>query len=354
MKILTVVGARPQFIKAAPVSLELRKFHKEILVHTGQHYDKNMSDIFFHDLGIPNPDYNLEVGSQSHAQQTANIMTKLEDIIIKEKPDCVLLYGDTNSTLAGAITASKLNIKIIHIEAGLRSFDMAMPEEVNRIITDKLSSLLFVPTDAGIENLTNEGIKEGVYLVGDVMLDAVLKYIKTAEQKSKVLEENNLKKNEYILLTMHRPSITDDMDRMKNVLEIIEKSGKKCIFPIHPRTRSYLQSHLNDEMKQSIKIIDPVGYIDSLWLMKNAEMLITDSGGMQKESYMLQTPCITIRENTEWVETLDTGWNYLAGYDIDKLKGAIDNFKPKGKQSAIFGDGKASEKIVEIINGLGI
>ena len=349
MKIITIVGARPQFIKAAPVSKTLRTEHEEIIIHTGQHYDANMSDIFFNELKIPRPDYNLEIGSGSHGMMTGRMLEKLEEIYLKEKPDFVLVYGDTNSTLAGALAASKLLIPVIHIEAGLRSFNKAMPEEQNRILTDHISDLLLVPTEDAIKNLTNEGIKKGIHNVGDVMYDAVLMFKEIAKSKSGLLKELDVNSGEYILTTIHRAENTNDINRLRNMIEALNESREKIILPLHPRTKKFIEGYgLN--FNENIKVIDPIGYLEMLMLEENSKMIVTDSGGVQKEAYFMGKPCITMRDETEWVETVACGWNVVVGTDKNKILDNIRNFKPTSMQQAIFGDGNAAQKILNIIN----
>ena len=349
MKILTVVGARPQFIKAAAVSNIIRKEHEEILVHTGQHYDENMSKVFFEELQIPKPDYNLEIGSGNHGEQTGKMLVELEKIYLKEKPDLVLVYGDTNSTLAGALCASKLLIPVAHIEAGLRSFNMNMPEEQNRILTDHISRLLFVPTITAEKNLHTEGINRGVYNVGDVMFDAVLHFKKLAEQKESILDKISVKSGEYILTTIHRAENTNDINRLKNIIEALNKSGNKIVLPLHPRTKKYIENY-NLQFSDNIKLIEPVGYLDMITLEMNSQKIVTDSGGVQKEAFFMKKPCITMRDETEWVETVQNGGNVIVGTDGDKILKSIVYFKPKMKQQNIFGNGKAGNKILDIIN----
>ena len=349
MKILTVVGARPQFIKAAAVSNIIRKEHEEILVHTGQHYDENMSKVFFEELQIPKPDYNLEIGSGNHGEQTGKMLVELEKIYLKEKPNLVLVYGDTNSTLAGALCASKLLIPVAHIEAGLRSFNMNMPEEQNRILTDHISRLLFVPTITAEKNLHTEGINRGVYNVGDVMFDAVLHFKKLAEQKESILDKISVKSGEYILTTIHRAENTNDINRLKNIIEALNKSGNKIVLPLHPRTKKYIENY-NLQFSDNIKLIEPVGYLDMITLEMNSQKIVTDSGGVQKEAFFMKKPCITMRDETEWVETVQNGWNVIVGTDGDKILKSIVYFKPKMKQQNIFGNGKAGNKILDIIN----
>ncbi len=348
MKIITVVGARPQFIKAAAVSNVIRKKHTEILIHTGQHYDENMSKVFFEELNIPKPHYNLEVGSGNHGLQTGTMLIKLEEIYLKEKPDMVLVYGDTNSTLAGALTASKLLIPVAHVEAGLRSFNMAMPEEQNRILTDHISNKLFAPTETAVNNLHNEGINKEVYNVGDVMYDAVLYFRKVAKEKSTIINKLNLKENQYILTTIHRAENTNDINRLKNIIEALNESKAKIVLPMHPRTKKYIESY-GLSIGENVSVIDPIGYLDMINLEMHAEKIVTDSGGVQKEAFFMKKPCITMRDQTEWVETVENGWNVIVGTDTDKIVQSIKNFKPQREQENIFGDGNAADKILSIL-----
>lgn len=352
MKIITIVGARPQFIKAAPVSKVLRREHEEILIHTGQHYDENMSKVFFDELNIPRPDYNLEVGSGSHGKQTGEMLIKLEEIYMKEKPDLVLVYGDTNSTLAGALCASKLLIPVVHVEAGLRSFNMNMPEEQNRILTDHLSKILFVPTETAITNLQKEGITKGVYNVGDVMYDAVLNFTEIAKEKSSILKDLDLEGKSYILTTIHRAENTNDINRLKSIIEALNESGKTVVLPLHPRTKKYVESY-GLSFSKNIKIIEPVGYLEMLSLENGSEKIVTDSGGVQKEAFFMKKPCITMRDETEWVETVENGWNKIVGTDKAKILDCINNFLPEQKQKSIFGHGKAAENILEVLDNYG-
>jgi len=352
MKIASVIGARPNFIKAAPVSREIRKEYNEILIHTGQHYDYEMNRIFFNELNIPEPDYYLGVGSGSHSYQTGEMLKRIEKVLIKEKPDIVLVYGDTNSTLAGALAAVKLHIKVGHVEAGLRSFDRKMPEEINRVLTDHCSDLLFCPTKTAVENLKREGITGGVYLTGDVMVDALKENINIAEQKSKILKKLDLKRKSYYLATVHRAENTDNFNRLKNIVDAFCKI-ENLVFPCHPRTeRSLKKFGLWDMLQSTVNIIKPIGYLDMLVLEKNAYKILTDSGGVQKEAYILKVPCITLRENTEWVETVEDGWNVLIGADRETIIKMIKEFNPNGEQRNVFGDGKASKNIAEIIKNM--
>ncbi|WML46109.1 non-hydrolyzing UDP-N-acetylglucosamine 2-epimerase [Neobacillus sp. PS3-40] len=349
MKIITVLGARPQFIKAAPVSRVLREKHTELIVHTGQHYDSNMSEIFFEELHIPKPDYNLAVGSGNHGKQTGEMLQKIEEIVLKEEPDFLLVYGDTNSTLAGALVAAKLHIPVIHIEAGLRSFNKKMPEEINRIMTDHVSEYLFCPTDTAVKNLTDENITHNVLNIGDVMYDAVLYNRELAQEKSAVLSTNDLEKKGYHLITIHRAENTDDLQNIKNILEAFSKIETVKVWPMHPRTKHKLASYgLDLNEIPNLKVIEPVGYLDMLTLEANAQKIITDSGGVQKEAYFMKVPCITVREQTEWVETLEEDANILAGTSVEKiLEGIKKEVSPSYKD--VFGDGKASQRIVEIL-----
>jgi UDP-N-acetylglucosamine 2-epimerase (non-hydrolysing) len=352
MKILSVVGARPQFIKCAPVSKELKKDHQDILLHTGQHYDYEMSKLFFDELNIPEPDYNLNVGSGSHGKQTGKILIELEKVLLKEKPDFVLVYGDTNSTLAGVLGSVKLHIPVGHVEAGLRSFDKSMPEEINRVLSDHASNILFVPTKTAVENLKKEGITKEVYNTGDVMYDALIHNIKIAEKKSDILSEFGLGKKKYFLATVHRPSSTDSKRDLSNILDAFSGINETVIFPAHPRTVKFMKKHsLEKKVRKNVVITKPVGYIDFLYLEKNAKKIITDSGGVQKEAYIFRIPCITLRNNTEWVETVKDGWNILVGSDKEKIKNACVNFKPEKKQGDYFGKGDASQKIRKILGG---
>ena len=308
-----------------------------------------MNKVFFDELKIPEPEYHLGVGSGTHGEQTGEMLKRTEEVLIKEKPDLVLVFGDTNTTLAGALAASKLHTKVGHVEAGLRSFDRRMPEETNRVLTDHCSDLLFCPTETAVDNLKREGIEKGVYLTGDVMVDALKENIEIAERKSKILDELSLKPKDYYLATLHRAENTDDLKRLKNIVDAFCEIGN-LIFPCHPRTEKFLREfNLWDKVTKKIKIIKPVGYLDMLMLEKNAKKILTDSGGVQKEAYVLKAPCITLRENTEWVETVEDGWNILVGADKDKIIKMASDFKPEGEQRNVFGDGKASEEIVNII-----
>jgi len=347
-KIVSVVGARPQFIKASPVSRELRKKFEELLVHTGQHYDSDMSDVFFEELDIPRPDFTLGVGSKSHAHQTGEMMERLEDVLVSERPDFVLVYGDTNSTLAGALTASKLNIPLAHVEAGLRSFDTRMPEEINRVVADRVSSVLFAPTETAVRNLSHEGINVGVNLVGDVMVDVLMEHVDAAEARSTILKDLYLVPKQYAVATVHRAANTDLRENLNNIISVFESSPITIVFPIHPRTKEAVKkAGLEEGLKTAKNVIvtPPLGYLDMLCLQKNADAILTDSGGMQKEAYLLGIRCITLREETEWVETVEDGWNKLVGTDVASALDAIKTFFPARPRGDRFGKGDASVRI---------
>jgi len=398
MKILTIIGARPQFIKAGAVSRAIKQYNSqitnhqsqitnhqslitEVIVHTGQHYDKNMSDIFFEELHIPKPDYFLGIGGKSHGAMTGEMIVKLEEIMLKEKPDIVLVYGDTNSTLAGAIAASKLHIPIAHVEAGLRSFNMKMPEEINRILTDRVSKWLFCPTDTAVENLKKEGYfievegrrqkVEGfgkVINVGDVMLDAAMYYKQFAKKPSTF----NLQPSAFILCTIHRAENTDDPQRLKNIIEALNEIAKdtQIILPLHPRTRKivssfwslvdgekkgtyYITTNNQKPKTKNLIIIDPVGYLEMVWLLEHCSLVMTDSGGLQKEAYFFEKPCITLRDETEWIELIENGFNVLAGADKDKIINVYKNFNfNENYDINLYGNGIASKNIYEeLIHG---
>ncbi len=349
MKIISIVGARPNFIKLAPLSREIRKSFEEVIVHTGQHYNYEMNKIFFQELGIHEPDYHLGVGSGTHGHQTGEMIKRIEDVLIKEEPDMVLDFGDTNTTLAGAIAAVKLHIKVAHVEAGLRSYDKKMPEEVNRVLVDHCSAMLFCPTETAVENLRREGIVAGVYLTGDVMVDSLEYSMKIAEKKSRILNDLGLKPKEYYLATVHRAENTDNSEKLERIVEALSEAGS-VVFPCHPRTEKLLnQFGLWGELQENVKIIRPIGYFDMLMLEKNAKKILTDSGGVQKEAYILGVPGITLRENTEWVETVTDGWNVLVGTRKDEIIRAIREFEPEKGQRDVFGRGDASRNIASII-----
>ena len=348
MKIISVVGARPEFIQATPVSRALRKHHREILVHTGQHYDYKMSQTFFDELGIPAPDHNLEVGSGSHAGQTAEILVRFEEIVLQEKPDVVLVRGDTNSTLAGALVASKLHIPTVHIEAGERSFDRRMPEEINRLVADQLSSAYFCVSQTAVRQLASEGITKNVFWVGDVMLDANLANRPLARKKSTVLSDLGLAPASYSLVTVHRAANTDDPARLTNIVRALSRVGETVVFPVHPRTRGAL-AKLDEQFGDNVRLIEPVGYYDMMVLEENARLVATDSGGVQREAYFMRKPCLTLRDETEWTETVTAGWNKLVGVEVELIVHEWNSFAPPSAQPPIFGDSAAGEKIAEIL-----
>lgn len=351
MKVLSVVGARPQFIKEAIVGNEIRKSGvKEVLVNTGQHYDINMSTIFIENLNIKQPDYNLEVGSGTHAYQTGTTMIKLEKIVIEEIPDLIIVYGDTNATLAGALVGSKLKIPIAHIEAGMRQKPKDMPEEINRVVTDHVSNLLFCSTEKAKLNLEAEGIRNGVYFVGDVMYDLFIK-IKESLDHYKVLKDYDLEYSNYILVTIHRDFNTDNKQKFENILKALDKLNEEIelVFPMHPRTKKALQSLEKNYLKK-VKIIDPVSYEDMMALLSNSKKLITDSGGLQKEAYFAGVPAVVVMPDTCWAELIEAKWNVLAeAEEKDIYEKAINHSKPVKSKPNIYGDGKAGQKIAEII-----
>jgi len=351
MKIISVVGARPEFIQAAPVSRALRKNHQEILVHTGQHYDYLMSQTFFDELGIPAPDYNLEVGSGSHASQTADMLVRFEELLLKVKPDIVIVRGDTNSTLAGALAASKLHIPTVHIEAGERSFDRRMPEEINRLVADQLSSAFFCVSQTAVKQLAKEGITKNVFWIGDVMLDANLANRALARQKSTVLSKLELAPEQYGLVTVHRAANTDDPARLANIVKALSRVGETVVFPVHPRTRGALQ-RLDVPFGDNLRLVDPVGYYDMMVLEENARIITTDSGGVQREAYFMKKPCLTLRDETEWTETIQVGWNKLVGVDVDCIVNEWKTFSSPAEQPPIFGDGTAGEQISKILDNI--
>ena len=352
MKVVTVVGARPQFIKCAPLSKRLREAAVQVLIHTGQHYDSNMSEVFFRDLEIPVPDYNLGVGSGTHGEQSGEMLKQIEKVLLEEKPDYALVFGDTNSTLAGALAAAKLCIPVAHVEAGLRSFNRRMPEEINRVVTDHLSSLLFCPTETSVNNLAREGIGDGVRLVGDIMYDALLLNSRLALERSKILEKLRLQSKSYFLATVHRAENTDDPGRIAAVVKAFRMISDSfaVVWPVHPRTMKVLESMDLERNGRPFTILDPVSYLDMMCLEKEARGILTDSGGVQKEAYWLQVPCITLREESEWVETIQSGWNTLTGTDPDAIFAAA--MKPPPSTACLnhlFGDGHSAAKIVQAL-----
>ncbi|TCS83355.1 non-hydrolyzing UDP-N-acetylglucosamine 2-epimerase [Tepidibacillus fermentans] len=350
-KIVTIVGARPQFIKVAPVSRELRKVYREILVNTGQHYDYKMSGIFFEELNIPKPDYDLGVGSASHGKQTGEMLTKIEEVLLQEKPDAVLVYGDTNSTLAGALAASKLHIPLFHVEAGLRSFNKRMPEEINRILTDHVSEILFAPTETAIQNLKNEGITKNVFHVGDVMYDAFVYYSQMAAEQYE-LNDFGVEEKQYILATIHRAENTDDLNRLKAIFESLAKLNETVLLPLHPRTENKLKEAGIESVLQAtnLKVIPPISYLEMVFLENHAKAIVTDSGGVQKEAYFAKVPCFTLRDQTEWVETVEVGWNRLVNPIEENLAQIVGAWQPTTYNEHLYGNGDASSQIVNHIH----
>jgi len=352
MKIISIIGARPQFIKCAPLSKKLRKKHTEVLIHTGQHYDREMSALFFDELGIPKPDYNLNVGSGTHGWQTGRMLEKIEQILLENSPDLVLVYGDTNSTLAGALASVKLQIPVAHVEAGLRSYDRMMPEEINRILTDQCSDYLLCPTKTAVDNLAQEGITNNVFMTGDVMVDAIHENSIIAREKSSILKTMELSPKGYYLVTLHRAENTDNPENLQNIVDALIKLDN-VVFPCHPRTEKMLrQFGLWDKLTEKVQVIKPVGYLDMLMLESNAKKILTDSGGVQKEAYILKVPCITMRTTTEWVETIQDGWNILVGSDTEKIIMTAQRFEPRKKQTQFLGEGDASQNISALIDKL--
>ena len=349
MKIFSIVGARPQFIKLAPLSAKLAGLHDEVIVHTGQHYDYAMSEKIFQDLGIRKPDIHLEIGSGSHASQTGEMMIRLEAGMIELKPDIVIVFGDTNSTLAGAMAAAKIGIPIIHIEAGLRSYNRAMPEEINRIVADHVSEYLFVPTQTAANILKAEGLEKNTFLTGDIMVDTMKNSLKIALQQSTIISDLKLQNCGYNLLTLHRNYNVDDTSILEYLLNQLGELEEKIIFPVHPRTRKMLTSAYS--VPGNIQMIEPQGYLDFITLESSAKRIITDSGGVQKEAYILRKPCITLRTETEWVETVEEKWNLLLNPADKSIASKISIFKLPEGQKEIFGN-NVTDKMVSIINSI--
>lgn len=350
MKIVTVIGARPQFIKAAVVSRAIAKSEgiEEVIIHTGQHFDANMSDVFFEEMSIPHPQYNLNINGLGHGAMTGQMLEKIEEVLLQEKPDWVLVYGDTNSTIAGALAAKKLHIKVAHVEAGLRSFNIDMPEEVNRILTDRISDILFCPTSTAVGNLKKEGydnINCQIKEVGDVMQDAALFYASKSKKPEVVIPE------EFALCTVHRAENTDSPERLKNIFAALEEISKETpvVLPLHPRTRAKLSNIGYDIGNSNIRFINPVGYLEMVWLLSNCKFVLTDSGGLQKEAYFFSKPCITMRDETEWVELVDNGFNKLAGADTEKIVRLASEIRGNSNldfSMRLYGNGDAGEKII--------
>ncbi len=347
MKVVQIVGARPQFVKLAPLSREIRKRFSEIIIHSGQHYDIEMNEVFFRDMEIPAPDYNLDVGSGSQAEQTGLILAKLGDILEQERPDMVIVYGDTNTTLAGALAAVKLHLPTAHVEAGLRSFNRSMPEEINRIVSDHVCDMLFVPTPAAVENTRREGLGDKCFMVGDIMVDSVRYGLEKAKNKIRILSDMYLEPSGYALLTLHRPYNVDDPQNLQQILDGLDALGSLIVFPVHPRTRNIINTHISKSYN-NIRYIQPQAYLDFICLMSHSSMILTDSGGIQKEAYILRKPCITLRYETEWVETVQSGWNLLMPPNFAGFPVQITEFVPPVEHPPIFGEDVA-RKICDAI-----
>jgi UDP-GlcNAc3NAcA epimerase len=348
MQIVTVVGARPQFIKAGHVSRACAvRGIDEHLVHTGQHYDLNMSDIFFDALGLKEPDFHLGIGSGGHGAQTGKMLAAIEDILLDLMPDALLVYGDTNSTLAGALAAAKLHVPVVHVEAGLRSFNRRMPEEINRVMTDHISSLLFCPTDAAVQHLAAEGVTDGVHMVGDVMKDALDHWKQRSDGQSQTLSAYGVEPGRYYLATVHRAENVDNPDRLAGIMYALSALDLPVILPVHPRTRKALAA-FGDTSSPAIRMIEPIGYLEMLALEGSARKILTDSGGVQKEAYMLGVPCVTLRDETEWTETVDAGWNVIVGADAPSILSAALSSDVQAARPDFFGDGHASDRIADI------
>ena len=353
MKVVSVVGARPQFIKAFAVSRELRPDHDEVLVHTGQHYDEKMSDVFFEELGMSEPDYNLGVGSDSHGRQTAAMLEGIEGVLENEVPNVVLLYGDTNSTLAGAIAGAKMEPTVAHVEAGLRSYNREMPEETNRVLTDNASDVLFAPSESAVETLEKEGITKGVHFAGDVMYDAILWARDAAREGSEILNGLSVQTDKFILSTVHRAANTDDRNTLESIIDGLSNAPLPVVLPLHPRTEERLEEYgLRGWATNELEVIDPVGYIDFVRLVNDAERVATDSGGVQKEAFYLDTPCVTMREETEWRETIECGWNRLVGPNSAEIRDALKADDWPESKPDLYGNGQASRRVIEVLESL--
>jgi UDP-GlcNAc3NAcA epimerase len=348
VRILSIVGNRPQFVKSAPLSLALRERGvNEIVLHTGQHYDPGLSAVFFEELELPPPAHRLEAGSGTHGEQTGRMLPGIEAAVVEEKPDAVLVYGDTNSTLAGALAAGKLLVPVAHVEAGLRSFDRTMPEELNRMLVDRLSTLLFCPTDVAVANLAAEGITDGIHQVGDVMYDANLRLAPVARERSRSLERAGVEPGGYLVLTLHRESNVRP-DPLARIAGALAELGEPVVFPAHPRTTAALEA-TGISLPDSVRLFPPVGYLDFAALASQARVILTDSGGVQKEAYWYEVPCVTLRTTTEWVETLETGWNTLVGSDPGAIVAATSHAAPGPKHPPLYGDGRASDRIADLL-----
>jgi UDP-N-acetylglucosamine 2-epimerase len=347
MKIAQIVGARPQFVKLAPLSHLVRQRHSEVIIHSGQHYDIQMNDVFFRDMMIPEPDYNLNVGSGSQAVQTAEVLAALEPVLARERPDVTIVYGDTNTTLAGALAAAKLGLKTVHVEACLRSYNRSMPEEINRIVADHVSDLLLCPTQTALENAAKEGLLDKARLVGDIMTDSLKLGMELARKNSDALQDLSLQAGSFSLLTLHRPYNVDDPSRLVRILEGLDSLQMLIVFPVHPRTRNVL-ALLDPGRFHNIRFIEPQSYLDFVALMQSCNMVLTDSGGIQKEAYIIRKPCVTLRPETEWKETVESGWNLLLPIDSEAFPEAIPGFNPPDIHPDLFGS-DVSRKILDLL-----
>ena len=354
MKTLLIVGARPQFIKAAPIIHELVGRYPYKLLHTGQHYDENMSAVFIGELGIPEPDMNLGIHAVSRGAQIGAMLTGIEAVITREQPDWVLVFGDTNSTLAGALASTACGVRLTHLEAGMRSYNRQMPEEINRVLTDHISNLLFCPSRTAVDNLAKEGIKENVHLVGDVMMDVLRVNKERAFEVSTILEQMDLIEKGFLLVTIHRAENTQGYSRLKELVQALLHIQEPVVFPLHPRTRKELDrfglsSDIQGIKGTNLRIIEPLGYLDMVRLASSARMVLTDSGGLQKEAYWLGVPCVTLRDETEWVETIQAGWNVLVGTNIEKIMQAVRGFTPPSARPSLYGEGHTAKRCLEIM-----
>jgi UDP-N-acetylglucosamine 2-epimerase (non-hydrolysing)/UDP-GlcNAc3NAcA epimerase len=350
MRIVTVIGNRPQFVKAAAVSRPLRERHEELIVNTGQHYDDELSRVFFEELDVPAPAVELGIGDGSATSQTWRMLQALEPVLADLRPELVLVYGDTNSTLAGALAAAQQRMPVAHVEAGMRSFDMAMPEELNRVLTDHASDLLLCSTGTAVANLSREGVPGSVVLVGDAMADVTLAFAPVAEEKSSALAEIGVAPGEFLLATAHRAGNVDDPARLLRLVELLEALPEPVVFPLHPRTRARLEAAGLMARVARLRVTPPLGYLDFLTLARNARAVLTDSGGVQKEAYLLGTPCITLRDTTEWVETLESGWNVLVDLDAQAALRALERPPPAGERPELYGGGRAGERIRDAVD----
>ena len=347
MTIVSIVGARPQFIKAAPLLRAIARRHRSVLIHTGQHYDDAMSEVFFRELDLPRPDAHLGVGSNRHGAQTGAMMIALEAPLLEARPDWVVVYGDTNSTLAGALVAAKLTIKLAHVEAGLRSFNRAMPEEINRITADHLADVLFCPSDAAVANLETEGRTRGVHRSADTMIAALRDAEPIARRESTVLDQLGVQEKRFVLATVHRAENTDNPIRLHAIVRALASAGEPVVFPVHPRTRAALGA--DARAVDGVRFVEPVGYLDMMRLESAARLIVTDSGGVQKEAYWLGVPCVTVRDETEWVETVNAGWNCLAGAETDRILAAIRGFRPSSPRPPLYQDGGSVDAMVHVL-----